>query len=68
MAIDTAEKRQNIVGIGRPYLRTHFSIATPDAEWRAATGLTYGGNTLSGPVSPSTTYNYVIDKRRRQKR
>lgn len=49
MAIDSAEKRQNVVGIGRPWMRTHFPIATPDVEWRAATGLSYGANGLQSP-------------------
>lgn len=47
MAIDTAEKRQNLTGVGRPYLRSQFPVATPDEEWRIATGNAYGGNALS---------------------
>lgn len=47
MAIDTAEKRQNISGCGRPYMRSHFPVATPDEEWRIFSGNAYGGNTLS---------------------
>jgi len=47
MAIDTAEKRQNITGCGRPYMRSHFPIATPDQEWRIASGHAYSGNSLS---------------------
>lgn len=47
MAIDSAEKRQNLGVVARPYKRAHFPIATPDEEWRIATGNAYGGNALS---------------------
>ena len=47
MAIDTTEKRYNIVGVGRPYLRTQFPQTTPDEEWRVAIGNAYSGNALS---------------------
>ena len=51
MALDTAEKRQNAAGAGRIFMRTHFPIATPDEEWRIASGIAYGGNALS-PAGP----------------
>lgn len=47
MALDTKEKRANVVGIGRPYLRDKFPIATPDEQWRIASGNAYGGNALT---------------------
>ena len=47
MAIDSAEKRQNISGCGRPYMRSHFPVAAKDEEWRIASGHAYGGNALS---------------------
>ena len=50
MALDTAEKRQNAAGAGRPYMRTHFPVATPDEQWRIASGIAYGGNALSPPA------------------
>ncbi len=50
MAIDSAEKRQDIVGVGRPYLRSQFPIATPDEQWRVAIGLAYSGNALSAAI------------------
>jgi hypothetical protein len=50
MAIDDKEKRQNVIGVGRPFLRNHFPIATPDEQWRIASGLAYGGNALSPPA------------------
>ena len=49
MAIDTAEKRQGAAGAGRPYMRTHFPVATPDEEWRMVSGISYAGNSLSAP-------------------
>lgn len=51
MAIDSAEKRQNVTGVGRPYMRSQFPIATPDQEWRVSVGLSYGGNTIAAPAS-----------------
>ena len=50
MAIDSKEKRQNITGVGRPYIRDHFPIATPDEEWRVGVGNVYGGNPLVAVV------------------
>ncbi|MHC4705130.1 MAG: hypothetical protein ACYTFQ_31660 [Planctomycetota bacterium] len=50
MAIDSKEKRQGVIGVGRPYLRNKFPVATPDEQWRATSGLTYGGNALSPVV------------------
>lgn len=51
MALDTKEKRANVIGVGRPYLRDKFPVATPDEQWRIASGNAYGGNALS-PVAP----------------
>lgn len=50
MAIDTKEKRANVIGVGRPYLRNKFPVATPDEQWRIASGNAYGGNALSPAV------------------
>ena len=47
MAIDSKEKRQNVIGVARPWLRNVFPVATPDEQWRAAVGNSYGGNALS---------------------
>ena len=59
MAIDSKEKRQNVPGVGRPYMRNKFPVATPDEQWRMASGLTYGGNALSPGVGvPRTPYYY----------
>ena len=60
MAIDTAEKRQNITGCGRPYMRSHFPVATPDEEWRIFSGNAYGGNTLS---AVGGLYDYFFSRR-----
>ena len=56
MAIDSAEKRQNITGAGRTFMRSHFPVATPDSEWRIAAGHAYGGNAIAGttPVVAQT--------------
>ena len=50
MALDTKEKRANVPGVGRPWMRDKFPVATPDEQWRMASGLTYGGNPLSATV------------------
>jgi len=53
MAIDSKEKRAAVLGVGRPWMRDKFPIATPDEEWRISSGNAYGGNTLS-PLGAST--------------
>ena len=63
MAIDTIEKRQNIAGAGRVFMRSHFPVAVPDAEWRIASGIAYGGNEIAGfiPISgPQWTSNFDL--------
>ena len=50
MAIDDQEKRQAVIGAGRPWMRNKFPVATPDGEWRASSGLTYGGNAFTSLV------------------
>ncbi len=47
MAIDTKEKRAAVLGVGRPWVRDKFPVATPDEEWRISSGNAYGGNPLS---------------------
>jgi len=49
VAIDSKEKRAAVLGVGRPWMRDKFPIATPDEEWRIASGNAYGGNALSAP-------------------
>ena len=39
-----------VVGVGRPWMRSKFPIATPDEEWRISSGLAYGGNALTPGV------------------
>ena len=46
MALDTKEKRAAVIGVGRPWLRDKFPVATPDEEWRMSSGNAYGGNAL----------------------
>ena len=47
MAIDSKEKRAAVLGVGRPWVRDKFPVATPDQEWRISSGNAYGGNALS---------------------
>ena len=47
MALDSLEKRRNVPGVGRPWMRMQHPVATPDEQWRIAVGNAYGGNTLS---------------------
>ena len=61
MALDSKEKRQNVIGVARPWLRNVFPVATPDEQWRAAVGNSYGGNALSpaaGGVIPIFMHHY----------
>lgn len=58
MAIDSKEKRAAIFGVARPYSRTKFPVATPDEEWRIASGNAYGGNALS-PGGASFVPNFM---------
>jgi len=46
MAIDSKEKRAAVLGVGRPWMRDKLPVATPDEEWRIASGNAYGGNAL----------------------
>ncbi len=50
MAIDSKEKRAAVLGVGRPWMRDKFPVATPDEEWRISSGNAYGGNALSPPT------------------
>lgn len=50
MAIDDKEKRAAVLGVGRPWMRDKFPVATPDEEWRISSGNAYGGNALSPPA------------------
>ncbi len=50
MALDSLEKRRNVPGVGRPWMRMIHPVATPDEQWRMAVGLSYGGNALT-PVA-----------------
>lgn len=52
MALDTREKRANVLGVGRPWLR-HPHPGTIDEQWRIARGSAYGGNALSPPSPPA---------------
>ena len=53
MALDTQSKRQAAAGVGRPWMRTTFPVATPTEEWRISAGNAYGGNALSPGVGPA---------------
>ncbi len=60
MALDTKEKRMNVVGVGRPWMRAKLP-GTNDQAWRVASGNGYGGNTIAAPVAPS---DIVLFRRR----
>lgn len=47
MALDSKEKRAAVLGVGRPWMRDKFPVATPDEEWRISSGNAYGGNALT---------------------
>lgn len=58
MAINTKEKRAAVLGVGRPWMRDKFPVATPDEEWRISSGNAYGGNALSPGGATVTNYYY----------
>lgn len=53
MALDTKEKRAAVLGVGRPWMRDKFPVATPDQEWRVSSGNAYGGNAIAAPTIPT---------------
>lgn len=64
MAIDTKEKRATVLGVGRPWMRDKFPVATPDEEWRISSGNAYGGNALT-PVVVSASFGKRARKSKR---
>ncbi len=50
MALDSLEKRRNVVGVGRPWMRGGTTPGTNDEQKRAEIGNVYGGNALSPGV------------------
>ena len=45
---DSQEDRMNVVGVGRPWMRSKLPGAK-DQQWRIASGNAYGGNTIAAP-------------------
>ena len=60
MALDTKEKRAAVFGVGRPWMRDKFPVATPDEEWRIASGNAYGGNALSAPIVVISVFHDIL--------
>lgn len=48
MAIDTKEKRANMLTVGRPWMRGRVPNGDKDVGWRSQLGMFYGGNGLGG--------------------
>ena len=65
MALDTQEKRMAAVGVGRPWARTKFPIATPDIEWRASSANSYGPY-ISAAAYLGPPFENIVDVRHRQ--
>ncbi len=63
MAIDSLEKRANVMGVARPWMRSKLPISDKDAQWRAATGHTYGGNAFASPDGAAG--GLMLNRRRR---
>ena len=59
MALDSLEKRRNVPGVGRPYMRVKHPVATPDEQWRIASGNAYGGNALT-PAAAGASADIII--------
>ena len=60
MALNTKEKRAAVLGVGRPWMRDKFPVATPDQEWRISSGNAYGGNSIAAAVAVFTEYVTLI--------
>lgn len=59
MALDGAgdrERRAAALGVGRPWMRDKLPVATPDVEWRAASGNAYGANGIASPGGAFVPY------------
>ena len=66
MALDTREKRENVPGVGRPWMRAHHT-ETIDEQWRISVGLGYGGNAFGAVVAAAGGFfKPVIRPRRRR--
>ncbi len=53
MALDTREKRANVLSVGRPWMRDKFPLEgadTIDEQWRAASANSGGPNALTPTV------------------
>ena len=57
MAIDNRSKRMSVAGAGRPFLRATMPGSETSIEWRMSAGLTYNGNSISGPPSTVTAWS-----------
>lgn len=55
MALDSAQKRQAVPGVGRPWLRSQFPEATPTREWRASVGNSYPVANFEAPTGAAPT-------------
>ena len=49
--IDNRSKRMSVAGAGRPFLRATMPGSETSVAWRMSAGLTYNGNSISGPPS-----------------
>ena len=64
MALDTQEKRMNVAGVGRVWMRSKFPTVDKDEQWRVASGLGYGGNDIAEPTTPpaiDSLVNFTAD-------
>ena len=57
MAIDNRSKRMSVAGAGRPFLRATMPGSPTSVAWRMSAGLTYAGNSISGPPSSVTAWS-----------
>jgi len=60
MAIDSVEKRKNVPGVGRPWMRHPLSITPTDEQARIARGNAYGGNTLGAGAAGGPTLRHPL--------
>ena len=41
MALDNQQKRMAVPGVGRPWMRAQYPVATPTVAWRSSIGNVY---------------------------
>ena len=60
MAIDSALKAASVVGVGRPFLRSHWTDVQKGPDWRAGTGSSYASSSINQPPTVDAGPNQTV--------